>query len=172
RTWHADWRYRCSWSAFSFFRKSGRQGAALRVAPGITSSVLAARCGLFKRVSTLRRAGKDLCSFLLHQLLLCGKVGIGIHLRYEIPIALQQACCQNASTQTRPEAFGYGNIRQIRLLENLAADPSFLSKDAFELHHEASLFVQDLKDLFGRGCHTVKIVGDNVRRARGHSSWL
>ena len=119
-------------------------------------------------VLALRSTSKDLCSFLLHELLFCSEVGIGIDSRYEVPVSLKQARCNNAKVQIGAQALCHGNIRQIRFLQNLPVNPSFLGKDSFQLHHEASLFVKDLQDLISRGRNTVEVVRDDIRCACRH----
>jgi hypothetical protein len=83
------------------------------------------------------------------------KVGIRIYPRYEISIPLQQSCREDTGAQIRAETLRHGNIRQVRLFENLPADASLLSKEALQLHHQTSLFIQDFEDLVSRGRHAV-----------------
>jgi hypothetical protein len=130
---------------------------------------LPARCGLAERVAAFCGASEHLCPFLLHELLFRPKLGIRVHSRYEIPITLQQSCRENTGAQVGVEPLSYRTISQVRLFQNLPAGPCLLGKEALEFHHETSFPVHDFEDLVSRGRHAVKVVRDNICRARRHT---
>jgi hypothetical protein len=117
-----------------------------------------ARCGLSQRGAALGSTREDLSPFLLHQFLLRCEGGIRIQSRNQIPIPLKQTRRDDTSVQIGAETFCYGNVGQVRLFENLPADPSFLGQEALQLHHKAGLFVQDFEELVRGGRHAVEVV--------------
>src|SRR6185437_10903710 len=97
------------------------------------------------------------CPFLENQLFFFCKIRIRIRRRHKVSIALEKSRRYGSKCNIPFQAFEYGLIRQLRILDELTVVRSLLRYPALQFHQQALIFNQDCSNLSCRGRHTAQV---------------